>query len=94
MQYGRSNLACKESLRSVKLFYMGKRDKERLEELEKRVRELEARPYWPTTIIVQPALQPSYPEWSPGYVPWIQPIWYVDHSTLPQVTVTTSGTIS
>lgn len=26
-------------------------DKERIEELERRVRELESRPYWPTTII-------------------------------------------
>lgn len=69
--------------------------KKRIEELEKRVRELEARPYWPPTIIIQPAPpQPAYPQWSPGFVPWIQPIWYVDHSTLPQVTVTTSGVIS
>jgi len=66
-------------------------DKRRLEELEKRVRDLEARPYWPTTIIVYP--QAPAPQPTP-YLPWYQPIWYVDHSTLPQVTVTTSGVIS
>lgn len=75
-------------------------DRRRIEELEKRVRDLEARPYWPPTIIIQPAPQPApylapYPflPWV-NPQPWVQPIWYVDHSTLPQVTVTTSGAIS
>ena len=65
--------------------------KKRIEELERRVRELEMRPAWPMTIVVYP--QAPAPQPVP-FVPWYQPIWYVDHSTLPQVTVTTTGTIS
>jgi hypothetical protein len=64
-------------------------DKKRIEDLERRVRELEARPYWPPTIIIQPMReltvpQPYYPPWQPWFPvqPFSEPpIWYVTTST-------------
>lgn len=69
--------------------------KKRIEELERRVRDLEARPYWPLTIILQPfqpaSPQPTWPmhPWSPltpSPLPCAEPIWYVDYASLPRVT--------
>lgn len=62
-------------------------DKKRIEELERRVRELETRPYWPPTIIIQPLReltvpQPYYPPWqpwTPSSIPFGEPwVTYAD----------------
>ncbi len=62
-------------------------DRERIEEPEKRVRELEARPAMPTVIVLpaQPAppaapwVQPYYPPFQPWGVPWVT---YTDGHTV------------
>jgi hypothetical protein len=59
--------------------------KKRIEDLERRVRDLEARQYWPT-IVIQPApvlspqILPWYP-WAPAPLPYAEPYWYTVTST-------------
>jgi hypothetical protein len=75
--------------------------KKRIEELERRVRELEARPYWPPTIILQPFQpQPPTPTWPmhpwspllPSPLPYMEPVWVVQQDALPFYGMTTQVT--
>jgi hypothetical protein len=66
-------------------------DKKRIEDLERRVRDLEARPIVPT-IVVLPAPMPAPPPYFPPWSPWFPvqpfsdpPIWYVTTSTTMDV---------
>lgn len=62
-------------------------DKKRIEDLERRVRELEARPVMPTVIVVQPAPVPQILPWYP-WTPTPQPFGE------PWITYTTTTVIS
>ena len=76
---------------------MTSHEKKRMADLERRVKELEARPVWPT-VILQPYVPPAMPLYQPNVYPWPQPtiIWGSSQTVEPFMApgTFTCGTVS